>query len=1139
MTKKDFVHLHLHTEYSILNGGCKIKNLIESVKNLNQKAVAITDISNMYGVINFYKQAIDNDIKPIIGCEIYVSSHSLNDKFSKFDNNADSLVLLCENEIGYKNLIKLVSYSFIKGFYDKPRVDIDLLKENSEGLIALSSSFDGKIYKSLINGFFEDALITAQIYKEIFLKNNFFLEIFNHGLDKQKTYIEQIVKISQDLDIPLVATNDVYYLKKDDSIIHDVLLSIQNNTIIIDDFEINTNEKYLKSTEEMYNIFSEYKEALLNTVKIADRCNLSFEFDRMKLPSFFMDGVEDNFLFFKEKCYKGFYKLYGKDCEKYILDRLEMEISIIKDMGYVDYFLIVWDFIKFAKDKKIPVGPGRGSGSGSICAYCIGITGIDPIKYNLIFERFLNIERISMPDFDVDFCYERRQEVIDYVINKYGSDHVSQIITFGTMSAKAVVRDVARVMDMPYSLADKIAKSIPNQLNITLNEALKTKEFLSFYKNDAKVKKVVDMAMRLEGMPRHTSVHAAGVVITKDKVSDYVPLQLNDGQVVTQYTMSNLEKLGLLKMDFLGLRTLTVIDNTVKLINKYNKDFDIEKIDLNDKDVYNMLSKGYSLGVFQYESIGMKKVLKKLKPESIEDLIALVSLYRPGPMKSIDKFIENRHNRQNIRYLHPKLENILNVTYGCIVYQEQVMDICRSLAGYTYGQADIVRRAMSKKNVNVMKKEKQHFISGCLKNGITEDISNIVFDDISDFASYAFNKSHAASYSILSYRTAFLKCHYKKEFFCSLLSSVIDNTKKIEEYIIECKRCNINVIRPDINLSEVNFIIKNNSIVSSFLIIKGIGKNFSKQIVLEREKNGDFKSFYDFLYRMEDKDLNKKNLENLIKSGSMDCFENRRTMLENIDDLFSFITNKKHNKIIGQFDLFDQNNNESSYEIKKYEEFDLNTVKKFEIESLGVNIFFHPLNNYEEYIKKFSNITIYDIFSGVINGNIKETYRIKMVVLLNDVKITKTFKNEDIAFLTIDDRTAKCKAVVFNSILKSVNDIIKQDEILYIEGNISLKNPEEPSIIIDKVINTIDLYNKSHKKNKLFIKISSMNSTQYNDIINIISVFKGFTPVYLYLEDQKKYIKMHEKYNVNFCDTLRLHLNSLVNEENVILKTIE
>ena len=848
MKNSDFVNLHVHSEYSLLDGACRIKNLIQRVKELGQTAVAVTDHGNMYGAVEFYKEAKKEGIKPIIGCEVYVAPRTRFDREPKLDSSPYHLILLCKNNTGYQNLVKLVSIANLEGFYNKPRVDLELLKKYSDGLICMSACLAGEVPRRLTEGNYTEAVNVAKRYINIFGKDNFYIEVQNHRIGDEIKILPNLYRLANELDIPLAATNDSHYIYQSDAKMQKVLLCIQINKTLDEPngMEFENDEFYLKSADEMEKLFKGHTEAVVNTVKIADRCNVEFEFGKIKLPKFNIEGVTDNNKYFRKLCYDGMYRIYGKSPDKIVADRMEYELSVISKMGYTDYYLIVWDFIRYAKSNNIPVGPGRGSGAGSLCAYCIGITDIDPIKYNLLFERFLNPERVSMPDFDIDFCIEGRQKVKDYVIQKYGADKVSEIIAFDTMKARAAIRDVGRVMGVSYQLCDKTAKLVDSRN--TLSESMEESEDLKYiYNSDKAVHELIDMAKQLEGMPRHASTHAAGVVISAVPISDIVPLQRNDDTVVTQYTMGILESLGLLKMDFLGLRNLTVIRDCQNQIRKTNPDFDISKVPIDDKNVFNMLSKGDTTGVFQFESDGMRQKLIELRPEKLEDLIAVLSLYRPGPMKSIPVYAANKRNPDKIVYKHEILRDILSETYGCIVYQEQVMEICRKMAGYSYGRADIVRRAMAKKKHDVMLQERENFVSGSIKNGVSEKIANEIFDEMVSFASYAFNKSHAAAYSYLAYQTAYLKCYYFKEYMSSLMSSVMSTTSKLLEYISECRQNGVEVINPDVNKSESGFACNDNKIYFGLQAVKNCGKGLVDRIVSEREANGRYTDVYDLL----------------------------------------------------------------------------------------------------------------------------------------------------------------------------------------------------------------------------------------------------------------------------------------------------
>lgn len=995
-----FVHLHLHTQYSLLDGACRFGQLFDAAKANGQTAVAITDHGNMFGAIEFYKEAKKHGIKPIIGCEVYVAVRSRHDKVHSIDSERHHLVLLCENETGYKNLIKMVSEAWTSGFYVKPRVDKELLEKYHEGIIALSGCLAGEIARKLVARDYDGAKQTALWYNSVFGQGNYYLEMQNHGLKEQLEIIPMLAKLSEETGIPLVATNDVHYVKKEDAKTQKVLICIQTNHTIDEEtgIEFGTDDFYLKSEAEMLELFNNYPQAVKNTQIIADRCNVEFEFHKTKLPHFDVPDGRDHFDYFREKCYEGLYKNYGENPDKKYIERLDYELSVIKNMGYVDYFLIVADFINYAKSKDIPVGPGRGSGAGSIAAYCMGITGIDPMKYNLIFERFLNPERVSMPDIDVDFCYVRREEVIDYVIRKYGADHVAQIVTFGTMAARAAIRDVGRVLGIAYNTVDAVSKQIPRELDITIDKALKKNaELKKMYDSDPKINELVDLAKAVEGMPRHASKHAAGVVITDRPVSEYVPLAKNDDSVVTQYTMTTIEELGLLKMDFLGLRTLTVIDDCVKAVREREPSFSIKNIPLDDEKTYDLFRNGDTYGVFQCESAGLRRVLSRLKPNNLEDIIAVISLYRPGPMDSIDTYIENRHNPERVKYKTEMLRPILEVTNGCMVYQEQVMEIFRSLAGYSLGRADIVRRAMSKKKHDVMEKERTTFIEGCGKNGISKETANSIFDDMTSFASYAFNKSHSAAYALVAYQTAYLKCHYLSEFMAALMTSVIDWTDKVTMYISECNRMGIEVLRPDVNFSQAQFTTDFGKIRFGLLAVKNLGRNFIDAIYKERCLNGKYTSFYDFVKRVYSKDFNKRAVESLIKCGALDSFSlNRREMMLNLGSVISSVEATKRRNIDGQIGLFDlggvQDN--SSPEISHTEEFDRLEMLGYEKETTGLYISGHPMAEYSELSKRIKAAPISDLLEAA--GDEVSLYKdgayVKAFGIISSVKkkITKT-----------------------------------------------------------------------------------------------------------------------------------------------------
>lgn len=1132
----DFVHLHVHSEYSLLDGACRIKELVKRVKELGQTAVAVTDHGNLYAAIEFYNEAKAAGIKPIIGCEVYVAPRTRFDKIHGQDNKPYHLVLLCENNEGYDNLIKLVSIGYIDGFYNKPRVDLEVLKKHSKGLIALSGCIAGEIPRLLMNGEYDNAVSAAMRYRDIFGENNFFIEIQNHGIKEELSVLPLLYKLSAQTGIRLAATNDAHYIAKHDAKIQKVLVAIQTNTPLSKPSPLNfpTNEFYIKTAEEMEQLFPTKKEALEVTAEIAGRCNVEFEFGVIKLPRYEIPGTKDNAGYFSKMCRDGLRRRYGDDVPEEYKARLEYELDVIIKMGYVDYFLIVWDFINYAKTHGIPVGPGRGSGAGSIAAYCIGITGIDPMKYNLLFERFLNPERVSMPDFDIDFCYERRQEVIDYVVEKYGSDRVAQIITFGTMAARAAVRDVGRVMELPYQLTDKVSKLIPFELHATLDKALSnSSELKELYMKDSSVHELIDIAKKIEGMPRHASTHAAGVVISDAPVSNYVPVQKNDDSVVTQYPMNILESLGLLKMDFLGLRTLTVISDTVKEIQKNNAVFDINNIPLDDIAVFEMLSAGDSSAVFQFESAGMRQVLSRLKPVSIEDLIAVLSLYRPGPMDSIPKYIENRHHPEKVTYKHPMLEDILNVTYGCIVYQEQVMQICRKLAGYSYGRADLVRRAMAKKKADVMAKEREVFVSGAVGNGVPEKTANEIFDEMSGFASYAFNKSHAAAYAHIAYQTAYLKCHYYKEYMAALMTSVLENQNKLMEYISECEKSGVKILPPDINSSGAGFTADKNGIRFALLAVRNLGRNAINNIIAER-RNGRFSSLEEFCRRMNGKDINRKAAESLIKCGAFDCFElNRRQMIENYDRIFSSLQDSARQNIEGQINFFDTGfsaKTEAKDAIPFVPEYDMGTLLEFEKEATGMYVSGHPLDKYNVLSKAAGHITISSMFS---EKKMADGATVKLISILRDVKLHKTKNGSVMAFAAAEDKTGECEVIFFPDVYSLSVNLIRQGSAVFMEGKLSCKD-EAPKIIAGVVMSP-EQYEASLKGKKLFVRMKSSDSEAIQTILKLCSENAGSSETAFYFEDIKKYVKPKGVSGVQISEQFLSDISEIVGIDNVLL----
>ncbi len=1136
-----FVHLHLHTQYSLLDGACRLGQLFDAVKENGQTAVAITDHGNMFGAIEFYKQAKEKGIKAIIGCEVYVAQRSRHDKVHSIDTQRNHLVLLCKNETGYKNLIKMVSESWTNGFYVKPRVDKELLEKYHEGIIALSACLAGEIPRKLIQNDYEAAKQTALWYNSVFGYGNFYLEIQNHHIKEQLEILPKIAKLSEETGIPLVATNDVHYINREDAKTQKVLICIQTNHTIDEEtgLEFKTDDFYLKNEKEMLELFPDYPEAVANTALIADKCNLEFEFHKTKLPHFDVPDGQDHFEYFKNKCYCGLYEKIGKNPEQQYTQRLDYELSVIKNMGYVDYFLIVADFINYAKSNSIPVGPGRGSGAGSLAAYCMGITGIDPIKYNLIFERFLNPERVSMPDIDVDFCYERREEVIDYVIRKYGSDHVAQIVTFGTMAARAAIRDVGRVLGIAYNTVDAVSKQIPRELDITIDKALKkNSELKHLYDTDEKIKELIDLARAVEGMPRHASTHAAGVVITDKPVSEYVPLAKNDDSVVTQYTMTAIEELGLLKMDFLGLRTLTVIDDCVKAVKEKNPDFSIETVPLDDKKTFELFQNGDTYGVFQCESAGLRRVLSRLKPENLEDIIAVISLYRPGPMDSIDTYISNRHNPQSVKYKTEKLKPILEVTNGCMVYQEQVMEIFRSLAGYSLGRADIVRRAMSKKKHDVMEKERTAFVNGCKQNAITEQVANSIFDDMTSFASYAFNKSHSAAYALVAYQTAYLKCHYPAEFMAALLTSVIDSTNKITMYISECAKMGIEVLSPDVNFSRAEFTTEFGKIRFGLLAVKTLGRNFIDVIYKERCINGKYTSFYDFCKRVYSKNFNKRAVENLVKCGALDSLDlNRREMLMSLNSVITSLENEKRRNVDGQIGLFDLDGIEdtSKPQFSHCEEFSKLDLLNFEKETTGLYISGHPMAEYMQITENINAVKISDLLEAENDelSRYKDGDYVKVFGIINSVKKKITKNDSTMAFVNTEDVTGSVEVIVFPKVYERVRQLLNVGTVVVIKGKLSVRDDEDLRINAE-VFEPCPQLRKSAKKSGVFLRFSNENDPRISKITHMLSSQNGDRTVYFYFSDTKKYSKTD--YTVLGKADLLEELKRELGENNVVIQ---
>ncbi len=1143
----DFVHLHLHTQYSLLDGACRIDELMEHLHSIGQHAAAITDHGVMYGVVDFYKKAKAAGIHPIIGCEVYVATRTRLDKEYRVDTSPYHLILLCENQQGYQNLIKLVSLAFTEGFYFKPRVDFELLEQYHEGLICLSACLAGEIPRALRAGDYDKALEAGRRYRDLFGRENYFIELQDHGIAEQQAILPDLVRLAGDLGVGLVATNDCHYIKKEDSRTQDILVCIQTNHTIYEekDLEFQTQEFYVKTAEEMEALFGQYPGALENTVKIARRCQVEFEFGHTKLPLFVAPNGEDNKAYFRRMCYEGLRRRYGEHPSQEVRDRLEYELGVVEKMGYVDYYLIVHDFIRYAKSQDIPVGPGRGSGAGSIAAYCIGITGIDPMKYQLLFERFLNPERVSMPDFDIDFCYERRGEVIDYVIRKYGADHVAQIITFGTMAARLVIRDVGRAMGLGYQNVDAIAKMVPAELNITLDKALaESADLRAAYEGDPRVKDLIDTSRRLEGMPRHASTHAAGVVITREPVDHYVPLAKNDEAVVTQFTMTTLEELGLLKMDFLGLRNLTVIHDAVQMIRRYEPDFDIEKIDRQDRAVFEMLSAGQSNAVFQFESAGMRSVLSQLKPESIEDLIAVLSLYRPGPMESIPKYIRNRHNPSLVTYRHPLLESILKVTYGCIVYQEQVMQICQKLAGYSYGRADLVRRAMSKKKADVMEHERRNFIygakredgtvecCGCIANGVDEATANAIFDEMSSFASYAFNKSHAAAYAFVAYETAYLKCHYPREYMAALLTSVLENTDKVIDYIGECEKLGIRVLPPDINRSGISFTVVGEDIRFGLLAVKNVGRSFLDALLAERESGGAFVSFQDFCRRMYGKELNKRCLESLIRSGAMDCLDaNRRQMLLGYEAILAGLEQERRSTLAGQLSFFDLAEGEAPRDepLPYAEEFDTPQLLAMEKEVTGLYLSGHPLRDYAKLHQQLKADTI----AALTDGEHHDSVRARLLAVVSGRKNKLTKNGDTMAYLTLEDLTGSMEGVVFSSVLRQFGPLAQEGSIVLVEGRVDFREDRDPVMRCERFTAAAEIKpgeaasqkaKKSQAPAGLYLLVPGENTEEYRQVLRLVEENRGAKPLIIKFSDTgkaRRFTEVGVKITPHFLQQLR------------------
>ena len=1168
--QRQFTHLHVHTEYSLLDGACRIDRMFEHLKSMGQTACAITDHGVMYGCVAFFDAAKAAGIKPIIGCEVYVATRTRFDKVNRIDGNSH-LILLCKNETGYKNLIKMVSAGFLEGFYSKPRIDKDLLEQHHEGLICLSACLAGEIPKAILAGDYERAKQTALYYRDLFGEGNYYLELQDHGLEEDQVVLPQLIRLSRETGIPMAATNDAHYITKEDAKMQSILLCIQTGKTIADAdrMEFQTDEFYLKSTDEMYDLFSMVPEACENTNKIAEQCNFEFTFGETKLPYFRAPDGMDNQAYFEKLCWEGLERRYPGKVTDALRERLSHEINVVKTMGYTNYYLIVYDFINYAKSRDIPVGPGRGSGAGSLAAYCVGITDIDPIRYNLIFERFLNPERVSMPDFDVDFCYERRQEVIDYVNEKYGRDHVAQIVTFGTMAARAAVRDVGRVMGMPYQDVDKVAKLIPMEPKMTLQKALEVSPDLkAMYKENPQVHELIETSLKVEGMPRHASTHAAGVVITRESATEYVPLATNDGLPVTQFNMVEIERLGLLKMDFLGLRTLTVIHDTETAVRSRVPEFRISGISYDDPDTYAMLARGETEGIFQLESTGMTQVLVSMRPKNLEDIIALISLYRPGPMDSIPTYLRNRREPDKISYKTPQLAHILDVTNGCIVYQEQVMQIFRELAGFSFGQADNIRRAMSKKKHKVMEEEREHFVHGCaepgkecpgcVKNGIPEQVANEIYDEMISFASYAFNKSHAACYAYVAFQTAYLKCHYPHEFMAALLTSVLDNTSKVIEYTTECQRLGIKVLQPDINISRGGFTADGGCIRFGLNAVKSVGRNLIEAVVKER-KDRPYRGLYDFCRRLYGNELNRRALENLIKCGAFDALEpSRRGMLECVEGILKSVETDMRRNLEGQMDLFGMMSGETAepagndYKVPKLSEYPSGELLKMEKEVSGLYLSGHPLDAYREQIEKISTCTV-----AQLQGENARQFDEKNVTLLCTVvknKVMTTKSNTLMAFTTIEDLTGSMELLVFPRVLAECRAALQENAVVVANGRVSVKEEEAARLIVEGV-QPIETYDpsKSFGSNRAervqreksgegasgyFLTVPSLHCAEMRRVENLLcNIFDGGTvKVYFRFADSgKKALARHMA--VKDDPLLRAELVRILGAEHVKVQT--
>ena len=1144
-----FTHLHVHTEYSLLDGSNKIKEYVARVKELGMNSAAITDHGVMFGVIDFYREAKAAGINPILGCEVYVAPGSRYDREAGHgEDRYYHLVLLAENNTGYSNLMKIVSKGFTEGYYYKPRVDLEILGQYHEGIIALSACLAGEVQKYLTRGMYEEGARAAKRYEEIFGKGNFFLELQDHGIPEQRAVNPQLMRMSRETGIGLVATNDVHYTYETDADSHDILLCLQTGKKLADEdrMRYEGGQYFVKSEQQMRELFPYAQEALENTQKIADRCHVEIEFGVTKLPKYDVPDGYTSWEYLNKLCREGLLRCYGEETQE-LKERLDYELGIIRKMGYVDYFLIVWDYIKFARDHDIMVGPGRGSAAGSLVSYTLGITQLDPIKYNLLFERFLNPERVSMPDIDVDFCFERRQEVIDYVVEKYGKDRVAQIVTFGTMAARGVIRDVGRVMDLPYAMVDSIAKMIPAELNITIDKAFeRNPEFKKLYDENEQVHVLIDMSRRLEGLPRHTSMHAAGVVICQKAVDEFVPLSRgSDGAITTQFTMTTLEELGLLKMDFLGLRTLTVIQNAVRLAEKSSgTSIDIDHIDFNDKKVLDSIGTGKTEGIFQLESGGMKNFMKELKPQSLEDIIAGISLYRPGPMDFIPKYIRGKNNPETITYDCPELEPILEPTYGCIVYQEQVMQIVRALGGYTLGRSDLLRRAMSKKKASVMAKERQNFVygnkeehvPGCIHNGISEQTANKIYDDMTDFAKYAFNKSHAACYAVVAYQTAWLKYYYPVEFMAALMTSVIDNPSKVAAYILTCRQMGIKLLPPDINKGESAFSVDGKNIRYGLSAIKSVGRPVIDAIVKERELHGPYKTFRDFVERLSGRELNKRTIESFIKAGALDGLcDSRKQLMTIYVQILDSVNQEKKYAMTGQMSLFDFVSEE---EKKEYDipmpnvgEYEKEQLLAFEKEVLGVYISGHPLEKYEAVWRNNISATTLDFAYDDETGSTKVIDGTKEIIggLIEGITIKHTKNNKTMAFLNIEDLVGTVEVVVFPKDYENYRSVLTQDAKIFIKGRVSAEDEKASKMICEKI------WSFAEVPKELWIQFADMDTFRDSEaeLYKMLEQSDGDDVVILYIRSPKCMKKLGKAWSVHADQALVQKIAGRYGKDNV------